>query len=111
MNGKLVFRWAVEKMPEVAREVIADAGVDLASIDLFVPHQANIRITQLVAQKLGIDEAKIVHNIERYGNTTAATIPIGLSEAWREGRCGKGSNVLFAAFGSGFTWAGAVLTL
>jgi 3-oxoacyl-[acyl-carrier-protein] synthase-3 len=111
MNGKLVFRWAVEKMPEVAREVIADAGVDLASIDLFVPHQANIRITQLVAQKLGIDDAKIVHNIERYGNTTAATIPLGLSEAWREGRCGRGSNVLFAAFGSGFTWAGAVLTL
>ncbi len=111
MNGKSVFRWATEKMPEVVREVVAAAGVELAAIDLFVPHQANLRINQFVGQKLGIPESKMVHNIERYGNTTAATIPLGLSEAWREGRCGEGSNVLFAAFGSGFTWGGAVLTL
>jgi 3-oxoacyl-[acyl-carrier-protein] synthase-3 len=111
MNGKSVFRWATEKMPEVVREVMTTAGVDIASIDLFVPHQANLRINQFVAQKLGIPDAKTVHNIERYGNTTAATIPLGLSEAWRDGRCGKGSNVLFAAFGSGFTWAGALITL
>ena len=64
-------------------------GVQLAAIDLFVPHQANLRINQFVGQKLGIPESKMVHNIERYGNTTAATIPLGLSEAWREGRCGE----------------------
>jgi len=111
MNGKSVFRWATDKMPEVVREVLTDAKVDVGAVDLFVPHQANQRINQMVAQKLGIPDAKTVHNIEKYGNTTAATIPLGLSEAWREGRCGKGSTVLFAAFGSGFTWGGAVLTL
>jgi len=111
MNGKAVFRWATEKMPEVVREVMTSAGLELGAIDLFVPHQANQRINQFVAQKLGIPDNKVVHNIERYGNTTAATIPLGLSEAWREGRCGPGKNVLFAAFGSGYTWAGAVITL
>jgi len=111
MVGKQVFRWATEKMPEVARSVLADAGLGIDQIDLFVPHQANMRINQFVAQKLGIAEAKVVHNIQKYGNTTAATIPLGLSEAWREGRCDRGSNILMAAFGSGYTWAGAVLTL
>jgi 3-oxoacyl-[acyl-carrier-protein] synthase-3 len=111
MNGKQVFRWATEKMPEVVREVLVDAKVGVEEIDLFVPHQANLRINQFVAQKLGIPEEKTVHNIAKYGNTTAATIPLGLSEAWREGRCKRGSNVLMAAFGSGYTWAGAVLTL
>jgi 3-oxoacyl-[acyl-carrier-protein] synthase-3 len=111
MNGKQVFRWATEKMPEVVREVLTDAGIGADAIDLFVPHQANLRINQLVGQKLGIPESKTVHNIEKYGNTTAATIPLGLSEAWRQGRCKEGSNVLFAAFGSGYTWGAAVLTL
>jgi 3-oxoacyl-[acyl-carrier-protein] synthase-3 len=111
MNGKAVFRWATEKMPEVVREVVTASGIPLSAIDLFVPHQANLRINQLVAQKLGIPDEKTVHNIEKYGNTTAATIPLGLSEAWREGKCKKGSNVLFAAFGSGYTWGGAVVTL
>ena len=111
MNGKQVFRWATEKMPEVAREVVTSSGLEMSAIDLFVPHQANLRINQFVGQKLGIPDAKTVHNIEKYGNTTAATIPLGLSEAWREGRCKRGSNVLFAAFGSGFTWGGAVVTL
>jgi 3-oxoacyl-[acyl-carrier-protein] synthase-3 len=111
MNGKQVFRWATEKMPEVARSALDKAGVTAADIDLFVPHQANLRINQLVGQKLGIPESKTVANIEKYGNTTAATIPLGLSEAWREGRCGRGSKVLLAAFGSGYTWGAAVLTL
>jgi 3-oxoacyl-[acyl-carrier-protein] synthase III len=111
MNGKHVFRWATEKMPEVVREVMADAKMTVDQVDLFVPHHANLRINQLVGQKLGIPESKTVHNIEIYGNTTAATIPLGLSEAWREGKCKKGSNVLMAAFGSGYTWAGAVITL
>jgi 3-oxoacyl-[acyl-carrier-protein] synthase-3 len=111
MDGKQVFRWATEKMPEVARNAMAKAGVTPDQIDLFVPHQANLRINQMVGAKLGIPEAKTVANIEKYGNTTAATIPLGLSEAWREGRCKRGSNVLMAAFGSGYTWAGAVVTL
>jgi 3-oxoacyl-[acyl-carrier-protein] synthase-3 len=98
-------------MPEVSREVLATAGLGVDDVDLFVPHQANLRINQLVGQKLGIPETKTVHNIEKYGNTTAATIPLGLSEAWREGRCDRGANVLFAAFGSGYTWGGAVVTL
>jgi 3-oxoacyl-[acyl-carrier-protein] synthase-3 len=111
MNGKQVFRWAVEKMPEVAMSALAKAGVKPDEIDLFVPHQANLRINQMVGAKLGIPESKTVANIEKYGNTTAATIPLGLSEAWREGRCGRGSKVLMAAFGSGFTWGAAVITL
>ncbi|HEU4406871.1 MAG TPA: beta-ketoacyl-ACP synthase III [Polyangiaceae bacterium] len=111
MNGKQVFRWATEKMPEVSRAALEEAKLSPGDVDLFVPHQANLRINQFVGQKLGIPEAKTVTNIEKYGNTTAATIPLGLSEAWREGRCGPGSNVLFAAFGSGFTWGAAVLTL
>ncbi|HEY2515098.1 MAG TPA: beta-ketoacyl-ACP synthase III [Polyangiaceae bacterium] len=116
MNGKHVFRWATEKMPEVSQEVMKLAEVGVDAIDLFVPHQANLRINQFVGNKLGISEAKTVHNIEKYGNTTAATIPLGLSEAWfpQDGTpalCGRGSNVLFAAFGSGYTWGGAVVTL
>lgn len=111
MNGKQVFRWATEKMPEVSKAVLDKANVKPEEIDLFVPHQANLRINQFVCAKLGIPEEKTVANIEKYGNTTAATIPLGLSEAWREGRCRRGSNVLFAAFGSGFTWGAAVLKL
>jgi 3-oxoacyl-[acyl-carrier-protein] synthase III len=109
MNGKQVFRWAVEKMPEVALSVLGKVGKTAADIDLFVPHQANMRINQMVAQKLGIPENKTVHNIERYGNTTAATIPIGISESWKEGKIKEGSTILTAAFGAGFTWGAAVI--
>jgi 3-oxoacyl-[acyl-carrier-protein] synthase-3 len=109
MNGKSVFRWATEKMPEVAEETLRDAGMSIEDIDLFVPHQANMRINQLVAMKLNLPQEKIVHNIDRYGNTTAATIPIGLSESWADGRLKAGTRVLMAAFGSGYTWAGAVM--
>jgi 3-oxoacyl-[acyl-carrier-protein] synthase-3 len=108
MNGKQVFRWATEKMPEVAQSVVAKAGLTMADIDLFVPHQANMRINQVVAARLGIADDRVVHNIERYGNTTAATIPIGISESWREGKIKEGSRVLMVAFGAGFTWAGGV---
>ncbi|MDI1482131.1 beta-ketoacyl-ACP synthase III [Polyangium sp. y55x31] len=109
MIGKQVFRWATEKMPEVSREALAAAGIDIGTIDLFVPHQANMRINQFVADKLGLPPEKVVHNIERYGNTTAATIPIGLSESVAEGRIKEGTTVLTAAFGSGYTWGAAVL--
>lgn len=109
MNGKQVFRWATEKMPEVAHSVLKQSNLTIADVDLFVPHQANMRINQFVAAKLGIADDKVVHNIERYGNTTAATIPIGISESWREGKIREGSRVLMAAFGAGFTWGGAVV--
>lgn len=109
MNGKQVFRWAVEKMPEVALSVLGRVGKTPAEIDLFVPHQANMRINQMVAGKLGIPEDRVVHNIERYGNTTAATIPIGISESWKAGQIREGSTVLMAAFGAGFTWGAAVV--
>jgi 3-oxoacyl-[acyl-carrier-protein] synthase-3 len=109
MNGKQVFRWATEKMPEVSREALTSAGIDISTVDLFVPHQANMRINQYVADKLGVPQDKVVHNIDRYGNTTAATIPIGLSESVADGRIKEGSTVLTAAFGSGFTWGAAVI--
>jgi len=109
MNGKQVFRWATEKMPEVSREVLSAAGLKVSDVDYFVPHQANMRINQMVAQKLGIPADRVCHNIERYGNTTAATIPIGLSEAYAEGKLAEGTTVLAAAFGSGYTWGAAVI--
>ena len=109
MNGKQVFRWATDKMPEVALEAVEKAGLKLEQIDLFVPHQANMRINQLVAWRLEIPEEKVVHNIEKYGNTTAATIPMALDVALADGRLKDDTTVLFAAFGAGFTWAGAVL--
>ena len=108
MKGKQVFRWAVEKMPEVAREVMADEGITIKDVDLFVPHQANMRINQWVATALDIPDEKVVHNIQRYGNTTAATIPIGLSESYAEGKLDN-ATVLMTAFGSGYTWAGSVV--
>ena len=96
-------------MPEVSRAALASAGIDITNVDLFVPHQANMRINQYVADKLGLSQDKVVHNIQRYGNTTAATIPIGLSESVADGRIQEGSTILMAAFGSGFTWAAAVM--
>jgi 3-oxoacyl-[acyl-carrier-protein] synthase-3 len=96
-------------MPEVAVSALTRVGKTIADVDLFVPHQANMRINQMVAAKLGIPEDKTVHNIERYGNTTAATIPIGISESWKEGKIREGSTVLMAAFGAGFTWGSAVV--
>jgi 3-oxoacyl-[acyl-carrier-protein] synthase-3 len=111
MNGKQVFRWATEKMPECALAVLGRAGLTPADVDLFVPHQANMRINELVARKLGIPPEKVVHNIEVYGNTTAASIPLALSEAMAAGRAKRGDLILFAAFGAGFTWGAGLCRL
>ncbi|MBM4361152.1 MAG: ketoacyl-ACP synthase III [Deltaproteobacteria bacterium] len=111
MVGKHVFRWAIEKMPEVAIEAVERAGITLADVDLFIPHQANMRINQLVAARLELPDEKVVHNIEQFGNTTAATIPMALDRARREGRVKPDATLLFAAFGAGYTWGGAVLRL
>ncbi len=109
MNGKLVFRWATEKMPEVAIEAMQATGLGVGDVTWFVPHQANLRINELVARKLGIPDERCWNNIVRYGNTTAATIPIGLSELWEQGKLRPGDLVLMAGFGSGFTWGSALL--
>ncbi len=111
MNGKQVFRWATAKMPEVAMSVLDRAGLTVNDLDLMVPHQANMRINEFVAGKLQIPHEKVVHNIQKYGNTTAASIPLALSEAIQEGRAKKGDLVLFAAFGAGFTWGAGLVRL
>lgn len=108
MEGKLVFKNAVERMMTVLMEACMDVGCTGQDIDLFVFHQANLRINQFIQEQLGIPDDKIVHNIERYGNTTAATIPILLAEAEASGKLRRGTRVAMVAFGSGFTWGAAI---
>lgn len=109
MDGKEVFKNAVTRMPEVVMEALAANGLDVGAIDLLIPHQANLRITQMVQRRLGLPDEKVVSNIDRYGNTTAATIPIALAEAVREGRLKRGDLLCVVAFGSGFTWGSALV--
>lgn len=108
MNGKTVFMHAVKRMPEVLEEGLRANGLTIGDVDFFVFHQANARINEMVAKQLGIPENKVFNTIDRYGNTTAATIPIGLDEAVKAGKLKPGMLVASAAFGSGFTWASAV---
>lgn len=108
MNGKHVFKYAVEHLPETIEEVLKEAGLAVEDIDLLIPHQANLRINEAVAKKLGLAQEKCYHNIQRYGNTTAASIPMALHEALEEGRIQPGSVVVLAGLGAGITW-GAVL--
>jgi 3-oxoacyl-[acyl-carrier-protein] synthase-3 len=109
MNGPLVFKTAVVKFPEVIQEVLDDIGVETKDIDMLVPHQANLRISQFVQKKLGLPDEKVWNNIQKYGNTTAASIPIALCEAWEAGKIKEGDLVCLAAFGSGFTWGAALI--
>jgi len=109
MQGKFVFKHAVTRFPEVIREALEFNGLGIADLDLLIPHQANLRINQFVAAGLELDESKVVNNIDRYGNTTAASIPIALHEAIQDGRVQPGQIVCLAAFGAGFTWASALL--
>jgi 3-oxoacyl-[acyl-carrier-protein] synthase-3 len=109
MEGKLVFRNAVQRMCEVLIQACLDQNLTRDDIDLFLFHQANLRINEYVAGQLGIPSEKIANNIERYGNTTAATIPILLAEAERDGRLQRGMKVAAVAFGSGFTWGAAII--
>jgi 3-oxoacyl-[acyl-carrier-protein] synthase III len=111
MNGRIVFRHAVQRMPEAVREAVAANGYTLDDVKLVVPHQANLRIIQLVQQQLGLPDDKVYTNVQRYGNTTGATIPIALDEARREGRVGAGDLVCLTAFGAGFTWGATLLRL
>jgi 3-oxoacyl-[acyl-carrier-protein] synthase-3 len=109
MDGPAVFKKAVVKFPEVIREALAKNALEANAIDLLIPHQANLRIAQFVQQQLGLGDHQVYNNIQRYGNTTAASIPLALCEAWQEGRVREGNLVCLASFGSGFTWGSALI--
>jgi 3-oxoacyl-[acyl-carrier-protein] synthase-3 len=109
MDGPAVFKKAVAKFPEVIKEALAANNLGAGDIDLLVPHQANLRISQYVQQLLGLADDKVFNNIQKYGNTTAASVPIALCEAWEAGKINEGDLVCLAAFGSGFTWASALI--
>ena len=109
MDGPAVFKKAVVKFPEVIMEALQANNLGPADINMLIPHQANLRIAQFVQQKLGLSDHQVHNNIQRYGNTTAASVPIALCEAWQEGRIKPGDLVCLAAFGSGFTWASALM--
>jgi len=104
MDGKEVFRHAVARMPESVRAVLASIGADLGAIKLLLSHQANLRISEMVQRDLALRDDQIYNNIQRYGNTTAATIPIALDECVRAGRVAPGDLIVMTAFGSGFMW-------
>ncbi|MDP4263171.1 MAG: beta-ketoacyl-ACP synthase III [Bacteroidota bacterium] len=109
MDGPAVFKKAVEKFPEVIMEALNANGLQPADLRLLVPHQANLRISQFVQKKLRLRDDQVQNNIQKYGNTTAASIPIALCEAWEEGKVKEGDLVCLAAFGSGFTWGSVLL--
>lgn len=109
MNGSTVFKHAVVRFPEVIQEALDANGYTAKDLDLLIPHQANLRISEFVRQKMELPEEKVFNNIQRYGNTTAGSIPIALSEAWEQGKVQPGNLVCLAAFGSGFTWASALI--
>ncbi|MFZ5971809.1 MAG: 3-oxoacyl-ACP synthase III family protein [Bacteroidota bacterium] len=109
MNGNQVFKHAVVRFMEVIGEALAANHMKKEDINLLVPHQANLRISQYIQEKLALRDDQVYNNIMRYGNTTAASIPIALSEAWAEGRIKENDVICLAAFGSGFTWASALI--
>jgi len=108
MNGNFVFKNAVTRFPETMMEALNSAGKTAEDLDLFIPHQANLRIAQFVQKTFNLPDEKLYNNIQKYGNTTAASIPLALSEAIAEGKIKRGDLVLLSAFGSGFTW-GSIL--
>jgi len=109
MNGQFVFKNAVDRFAEVIKEGLEKTSWSADQIDLLIPHQANLRIAQFVQKKFGLSDDQVYNNIQRYGNTTAASIPIALTEAWEEGKVEQGTKVVLAAFGSGFTWGSVMI--
>lgn len=109
MNGKSVFKHAVTRIPEVVETVLGRCGFEVSDIDLFIPHQANLRITEMVQKRLGLADERVFHNIMHYGNTTAASIPLAIDEAQAQGRLKRGDLLCCAAFGAGFTWGAALI--
>ncbi len=109
MDGRRVFRFATRIMSKAAVEAVKAGGLSLSDIDLLIPHQANLRIIELARRHLGLPEDKVFINVDRYGNTSAASIPIALCEAIEEGRVNEGDNLVLVGFGGGLTWAAAVV--
>lgn len=109
MNGQFVFKNAVRRFSEVIMEGLQTNQLEVSDIDMLVPHQANLRISQFIQKKFQLTDDQVYNNIQRYGNTTAASIPIALCEAWEDGKIKEGDTVVLAAFGSGFTWGSAVM--
>ena len=111
MDGKTIFKLAVQKLPEVVSETLKKAELSIEDIDLFIQHQANLRINQFFQQAMKLPENKVFHNIQRYGNTTAASIPIAFDEALEFGIIGNGSTVMFLGLGAGVTWGAVIAKL
>lgn len=109
MNGQFVFKNAVVRFSEVIMEGLMKNDLSIDDIDMLIPHQANLRISQFIQKKFQLSDDQVYNNIMRYGNTTAASIPIALTEAWEEGKIKEGDTVVLAAFGSGFTWGSVVI--
>jgi 3-oxoacyl-[acyl-carrier-protein] synthase III len=109
MKGSETFKVAVKTLEATAREALAANGLEIADVDLFIPHQANVRILNAVTERLGLDPNRVILNMDRYGNTSAASIPLALDEAFKTGRIKTGSRVLMATFGAGLTWASAMV--
>ncbi len=109
MNGNTVFKHAVVRFSEVINEALKQNNLSAEDIDLLIPHQANLRISNFVQKQMKLPEDKVFNNIMHYGNTTAASIPIAMSEAWEAGKIKDGDLICMAAFGSGFTWASALM--
>ena len=109
MNGQFVFKHAVVRFAEVINEGLAANNLQVSDIDMLIPHQANLRISQFIQKKFNLTDDQVFNNIQKYGNTTAASIPIALTEAWEQGKIKTGDTVVLAAFGSGFTWASAII--
>ncbi|MEW6455551.1 MAG: beta-ketoacyl-ACP synthase III [Acidobacteriota bacterium] len=111
MQGKMVFKLASEKMPECMKEILEENNLSVNDLDFLIPHQANYRITEMVGKILGISPEKVVSNIHKYGNTTAASIPIAFDEIKKEGKIKDGSLIGLTAFGSGLTWGSALIRM
>lgn len=109
MNGQFVFKNAVVRFSEVINEGLQANNLQISDIDMLIPHQANLRISQFIQKKFNLTDDQVYNNIQKYGNTTAASIPIALTEAWEQGRIKSGDTVVLAAFGSGFTWGSAII--
>jgi 3-oxoacyl-[acyl-carrier-protein] synthase-3 len=109
MDGREVFKFAVRAMEDVARQAIAAAGLTLEDIDYFLPHQANQRIIAAVGRSMGLAPERVISNVERYGNTSSASIPVALCEAWEEGRFKAGDRIVLVAFGGGLAWGASVV--
>ena len=109
MNGQFVFKNAVVRFAEVINEGLQANNLEVSDIDMLIPHQANLRISQFIQNKFKLNDDQVYNNIQKYGNTTAASIPIALTEAWEQGKIKEGDTVVLAAFGSGFTWASAII--